>query len=229
LERRIADVCRKAAKQLVEDKKKRVRVTGANLNKFLGIPAYRHEKVKEGPETGMATGLAWTPVGGETLFIEVTTMKGSGKLVLTGQLGDVMKESARAGISYIRSRTEELGVDPNFYQALDIHIHIPEGAIPKDGPSAGITITTAVISALTKVPVRKDIAMTGEITLRGRILPVGGIKEKCLAANRAGISKVLIPVANEKDLEEIPANVKRKMEFVTVDHMDRVLDHALVR
>ncbi|MGI6703781.1 MAG: endopeptidase La [Clostridia bacterium] len=229
LERRIADVCRKAAKQLVEDKKKRVRVTGANLNKFLGIPAYRHEKVKEGPETGMATGLAWTPVGGETLFIEVTTMKGSGKLVLTGQLGDVMKESARAGISYIRSRTEELGVDPNFYQALDIHIHIPEGAIPKDGPSAGITITTAVISALTKVPVRKDIAMTGEITLRGRILPVGGIKEKCLAANRAGISKVLIPVENEKDLEEIPANVKRKMEFVTVDHMDRVLDHALVR
>ncbi|MDD2574571.1 MAG: endopeptidase La [Bacillota bacterium] len=229
LERRIADVCRKAAKQLVEDKKKRVRVTGANLNKFLGIPAYRHEKIKEGHETGMATGLAWTPVGGETLFIEVTTMKGSGKLVLTGQLGDVMKESARAGISYIRSRTEKLGIDPNFYQELDIHIHIPEGAIPKDGPSAGITIATAVISALTGVPVRKDIAMTGEITLRGRILPVGGIKEKCLAANRAGISKVLIPVENEKDLEEIPVNVKRKMEFVTVEHMDSVLEHALVR
>ena len=229
LERRIADVCRKAAKQLVEEKRKRVRVTGANLSKYLGIPAYRYEKVKEGTEVGIATGLAWTPVGGETLSIEVTTMKGSGKLVLTGQLGDVMKESARAGISYIRSRTEELGIDPNFYQDLDIHIHIPEGAIPKDGPSAGITIATAVISALANVPVRKDTAMTGEITLRGRVLPVGGIKEKCLAANRAGISKVLIPAENEKDLEEVPANVKRKLEFVTVDHMDSVLDHALVR
>jgi len=229
LERRIADVCRKAAKQLVEEKRKRVRVTGANLSKYLGIPAYRYEKVKEGTEVGIATGLAWTPVGGETLSIEVTTMKGSGKLVLTGQLGDVMKESARAGISYIRSRTEELGIDPNFYQDLDIHIHIPEGAIPKDGPSAGITIATAVISALANVPVRKDTAMTGEITLRGRVLPVGGIKEKSLAANRAGISKVLIPAENEKDLEEVPANVKRKLEFVTVDHMDSVLDHALVR
>lgn len=229
LERRIADVCRKAAKQLVEEKRKRVRVTGANLSKYLGIPAYRYEKVKEGTEVGIATGLAWTPVGGETLSIEVTTMKGSGKLVLTGQLGDVMKESARAGISYIRSRTEELEIDPNFYQELDIHIHIPEGAIPKDGPSAGITIATAVISALANVPVRKDTAMTGEITLRGRVLPVGGIKEKSLAANRAGISKVLIPAENEKDLEEVPANVKRKLEFVTVDHMDSVLDHALVR
>ena len=229
LERRIADVCRKAAKQLVEEKRKRVRVTGANLSKYLGIPAYRYEKVKEGTEVGIATGLAWTPVGGETLSIEVTTMKGSGKLVLTGQLGDVMKESARAGISYIRSRTEELGIDPNFYQDLDIHIHIPEGAIPKDGPSAGITIATAVISALANVPVRKDTAMTGEITLRGRVLPVGGIKEKSLAANRAGISKVLIPAENEKDLEEVPANVKRKLEFVTVDHMDSVLDHALVK
>lgn len=229
LERRIADVCRKAAKQLVEQKRKRVRVTGANLSKYLGIPAYRYEKVKEGTEVGIATGLAWTPVGGETLSIEVTTMKGSGKLVLTGQLGDVMKESARAGISYIRSRTAELGIDPNFYQDLDIHIHIPEGAIPKDGPSAGITIATAVISALANVPVRKDTAMTGEITLRGRVLPVGGIKEKSLAANRAGISKVLIPAENEKDLEEVPANVKRKLEFVTVDHMDSVLDHALMR
>ena len=229
LERRIADVCRKAAKQLVEEKRKRVRVTGANLSKYLGIPAYRYEKVKEGTEVGIATGLAWTPVGGETLSIEVTTMKGSGKLVLTGQLGDVMKESARAGISYIRSRTEELGIDPNFYQDLDIHIHIPEGAIPKDGPSAGITIATAVISALANVPVRKDTAMTGEITLRGRVLPVGGIKEKRLAANRAGITKVLIPAENEKDLEEVPANVKRKLEFVTVDHMDSVLDHALMR
>lgn len=228
LERKIADVCRKAAKQLVEHKKKRVRVTRANLNKFLGIPAYRHEKIKERHEIGIATGLAWTPVGGDALFIEVTTMKGSGKQVLTGQLGDVMKESARAGISYIRSRTEKLGIDADFYKDLDIHIHIPEGATPKDGPSAGVTIATAVISALTGVPVRKDVAMTGEITLRGRVLPVGGIKEKCLAANRAGITKVLIPVDNKKDLEEIPANVRRNMEFVIVDNMDKILEQALI-
>ncbi len=228
LERKIADVCRKAAKQLVEHEKKRVRVTRANLNKFLGIPAYRHEKIKERHEIGIATGLAWTPVGGDALFIEVTTMTGSGKQVLTGQLGDVMKESARAGISYIRSRTEKLGIDADFYKDLDIHIHIPEGATPKDGPSAGVTIATAVISALTGVPVRKDVAMTGEITLRGRVLPVGGIKEKCLAANRAGITKVLIPVDNKKDLEEIPANVRRNMEFVTVDNMDQILEQALI-
>jgi len=227
LERRIADVCRKAARQIVEDKKNRVRVTGANLGKYLGIPGYRYRKVKEGKETGIATGLAWTPVGGETLSIEVTTMKGTGKLVLTGQLGDIMKESARAGISYVRSRYEEFEIDADFYKDMDIHIHIPEGAIPKDGPSAGITMATAVISALSGRPVRKDIAMTGEITLRGRILPVGGIKEKCLAANRAGISIVIIPAENEKDLEEIPANVRKKIDFVFAEHMDRVLEHAL--
>ncbi len=229
LERKIADVCRKVAKQLVEHEKKRVRVMRSNLDKFLGIPAYRYEKIKGGHEVGMATGLAWTPVGGDTLFIEVTTMKGSGEQVLTGQLGDVMKESARAGISYIRSRAEELGIDEKFYKDLDIHIHIPKGATPKDGPSAGITIATAVISALTGVSVRKDIAMTGEITLRGRVLPVGGIKEKCLAANRAGITKVLIPADNKKDLEDIPANVRRRMEFITVGHIDKVLEHALVK
>lgn len=227
LERRIADVCRKAARQIVEDNKTRVRVTGANLGKYLGIPGYRYRKVKEGKETGIATGLAWTPVGGETLSIEVTTMKGTGKLVLTGQLGDIMKESARAGISYVRSRYEEFEIDADFYKDMDIHIHIPEGAIPKDGPSAGITMATAVISALSGRPVRKDIAMTGEITLRGRILPVGGIKEKCLAANRAGISTVIIPAENEKDLEEIPANVRKRIDFVFAEHMDRVLEHAL--
>lgn len=229
LERRIADICRKVAKQVVEDKKQRVLISRKNLNRYLGIPPYRYEKIKEEHEIGMVNGLAWTPVGGETLSIEVTIMKGDGKLVLTGQLGDVMKESARAGISYIRSRAEELGIDPGFYQNTDIHIHIPEGAIPKDGPSAGISMATAVISALCRIPVRKDVAMTGEITLRGRILPVGGIKEKVLAASRAGISKVLLPSENEKDLEEIPANVKKKMEFVLVDHMDQVLEHALVK
>ncbi len=229
LERKIADVCRKVAKQVVEDKKTKLRVTGSNLNKYLGIPAYRYEKINQGREVGMVTGLAWTPVGGETLSIEVTTMKGTGKLVLTGQMGDVMKESARAGISYIRSRIGQLNIDPDFYKDLDIHIHIPEGAIPKDGPSAGISMATAVISALSNAPVRKDIAMTGEITLRGRVIPVGGIKEKCLAANRAGISKVLIPAENKKDLEEIPANVRRKMDFVLVEHMDKVLEHALAQ
>jgi ATP-dependent Lon protease len=229
LERRLADICRKVAKHVVEDKKTRVRVTRNNLKKFLGIPAYRYEKMTEGSEVGMVTGLAWTPVGGETLTIEVSLMKGTGKLVLTGQLGDVMKESARAGISYIRSKDQKLGIDPDFYQNMDIHIHIPEGAIPKDGPSAGISMATAVISALSGVPVDKNIAMTGEITLRGRVLPVGGIKEKVLAANRAGITRVVLPVENEKDLEEIPANVKRKISFLLVEHMDQVLEHALVK
>jgi ATP-dependent Lon protease len=229
LERRLADICRKVAKHVVEDKKTRVRVTRNNLEKFLGIPAFRYEKMTEGKEVGMVTGLAWTPVGGETLTIEVSLMKGTGKLVLTGQLGDVMKESARAGISYIRSKDQELGIDPEFYQNMDIHIHIPEGAIPKDGPSAGISMATAVISSLSGVPVDKNVAMTGEITLRGRVLPVGGIKEKVLAANRAGITRVVLPAENEKDLEEIPANVKKKMHFLLVDHMDQVLEHALVK
>lgn len=229
LERKLADVCRKAAKHVVEENRTRVRVTKGNLAKYLGIPQYRYEKVNEGVEMGMVTGLAWTPVGGDTLSIEVTTMKGDGKLVLTGQLGDVMKESARAGISYIRSRTEDLGIDAEFYQNLDIHIHIPEGAIPKDGPSAGISMAAAVISALSRVPVSKNVAMTGEITLRGRVLPVGGIKEKVLAASRAGISQVILPADNEKNLEEIPGNVKRKMDFILADHMDQVLEHALVK
>ncbi|AKL94079.1 ATP-dependent protease LonA [Clostridium aceticum] len=229
LERQIANLCRKVAKRVVEEKLKMIRISPANLAKYLGKPIYRYEMANQKDEVGVVRGLAWTMVGGDTLSIEVTPMKGNGKLVLTGQLGDVMKESARAGISYIRSREEALKIDPEFHTNLDIHIHIPEGATPKDGPSAGITMATAVISALTNIPVYKDVAMTGEITLRGRVLPVGGIKEKVLAANRAGIKKVLLPIENKRDLEEIPENVKKKMEFVFVDHMDEVLEHALKR
>lgn len=229
LERQLATICRKAARQIVENGTNIVRVNTTSLKKYLGIPKYRYEKVRDKHEIGITTGLAWTRVGGDTLSIEVTPMKGTGKLVLTGQLGDVMKESARAGLSYIRSRVDVLDIDEDFYKNYDIHIHIPEGAIPKDGPSAGITMATAVISALEKTPVNKKVAMTGEITLRGRVLPVGGIKEKVLAANRAGIKKVLLPIENEKDLGEIPDSVKRKLEFVLVEHMDEVLKHALVK
>lgn len=229
LERQIANICRKAARQIVEEDKKIIRVNKTSLKNYLGISRYRYEKAREKHEIGIATGLAWTRVGGDTLSIEVTPMKGTGKLVLTGQLGDVMKESARAGLSYIRSKVDELDIPEDFYKNLDIHIHIPEGAIPKDGPSAGITMATAVISALSNICVDKNVAMTGEITLRGRVLPVGGIKEKVLAANRAGIKKVLLPVENKKDLAEIPESVKRKLEFVFVEHMDEVLEHALVK
>ncbi|WP_352420174.1 endopeptidase La [Proteiniborus sp.] len=229
LERNIANLCRKAAKKIVEDSVNTVRINSGNLNKYLGIPRYRHEKAQEENQVGIATGLAWTTVGGETLSIEVTPMPGTGKLQLTGQLGDVMKESAMAGISYIRSKAAELKIDENFYKEKDIHIHVPEGAIPKDGPSAGITIATAVISALSNIPVNRNVAMTGEITLRGRVLPIGGVKEKVLAANRAGITKVLLPMDNKKDLEEIPDKVRRKMEFVFVKTMDEVLSHALVK
>lgn len=229
LERQIATLCRKSAKRIVEDNLKMIRIHPKNLSQYLGIPRFRYEKIHEDHEVGIATGLAWTRVGGDTLSIEVTTMKGNGKLVLTGQLGDVMKESARAGISYIRSKMEDLKITEDFYQTLDIHIHIPEGAIPKDGPSAGITMATAVISALTGLAVNKNVAMTGEITLRGRVLPIGGVKEKVLAANRAGITKVLLPIENKKDVEEIPDNVKKKLELVFVSNMDEVLEHALVR
>ncbi len=229
LERQIATICRKAARQIVEDDKDVIRVNVTNLKNYLGIPKYRYEKAREKNEVGIVTGLAWTRVGGDTLSIEVTPMKGTGKLVLTGQLGDVMKESARAGLSYVRSRVDELNIDESFYKNLDIHIHIPEGAIPKDGPSAGITMATAVISALTDIPVNKSVAMTGEITLRGRVLPIGGLKEKALAANRAGIKKVLLPIENKKDLEDIPDTVKKKLKFVLVEHMDEVLEHALVK
>ncbi|OPJ56317.1 endopeptidase La [Alkalithermobacter paradoxus] len=230
LERKIGQVCRKAATRYVENPNlKMIRVNKNNLEKYLGKPIFKFQMAKEKPEIGIVTGLAWTSVGGDTLSIEVTPMKGNGKLVLTGQLGDVMKESAKAGISYIRSTCEKYNINPDFYKELDIHIHIPEGAIPKDGPSAGITMCSAVISALSKIPVDSTVAMTGEVTLRGRVLPVGGIKEKVLAAYRAGIRKVLLPEDNKRDLEEIPENVKKKMEFVIVKSMDEVLEHALVR
>lgn len=227
LERQIAAVCRKGVRFLLETGRKRIRITPSNLHEYLGIPRFSVNKANQKDEIGLVSGLAWTAVGGDTLYIEVTPMTGTGKLVLTGQLGDVMKESARAGLSYIRSKAKEFGIDPEFYSNTDIHIHIPEGAIPKDGPSAGITIATAIISALTKTPVRRDVAMTGEITLRGRVLPIGGLKEKILAAHRAGIVKVLIPDENTKDLEEIPENIREQIEIVAVQHMEEVLEHAM--
>lgn len=229
LEREIANIIRKCATQIVEKSKKRVRVTPANLKKYLGIEKYKYDLINQKNEIGVVTGLAWTSVGGDTLFIEVSVMPGTGKLELTGQLGDVMKESAKAGLSYIRSRSEDFGIDKEFTKNVDMHIHVPEGATPKDGPSAGITMATAMISALTKVPVYRDIAMTGEITLRGRVLPIGGLKEKVLAAKRAGIRKVIVPFENEKDLEEIPDAVKKNMKFVLAAGMDDVLSHALVK
>ncbi|NMA48326.1 MAG: endopeptidase La [Tissierellia bacterium] len=228
LERELANICRKAAKKIVELDKKTVKINAGNIETYLGTKKFRYDTMEEMDQIGVATGLAWTAVGGETLSVEVTTMKGTGKTQLTGQLGDVMKESAMAGISYVRANANNLKISPDFYKDMDIHIHVPEGAIPKDGPSAGITIATAVISALTETPIRRDLAMTGEITLRGRVLPVGGIKEKILAAHRMGIKKVLLPGDNQKDLEEISEKVKKKMEFKIVWDLDEVLLEALV-
>ena len=230
LERTIGKICRKVAKKYVEDPSiEKVVVTKEDLDIYLGKDRYRHDIVGTKPEVGLVTGLAWTAVGGTTLTVEVNVLKGKGQIVLTGKLGDVMKESARTAISYIRSVADQFGIEENFYQTKDIHIHIPEGAVPKDGPSAGITMSLAVISALTNIPVYSNVAMTGEITLRGRVLAVGGVREKILAAHRAGITKVLLPKECEHDLDEIPQNVKEKMEFVLVEHMDQVLEHALVK
>lgn len=229
LERNIANICRKAAKTIVEKDIDIVRINAGNISKYLGSPKYRFDTVEEKNQIGVANGLAWTAVGGQTLSIEVSVMKGSGKLQLTGKLGDVMKESAAAGISYIRGNSNLLNIESDFHKKTDIHIHVPEGAIPKDGPSAGITIATAVVSALSNTPINRNVAMTGEITLRGRVLPVGGIKEKVLAANRMGIDKVLLPYENSKDLDEIPDKIKKRMEFVLVKKMDEVLEHALVK
>ena len=227
LEREIANVCRKAARALVSGNKKSVTITPSNIEKYLGTRRFRYDKANEKDEVGLATGLAWTPVGGDTLAIEVTIMDGSGKLELTGQLGDVMKESAMAAVSFIRSKAELLGIDKEFYKKYDIHIHVPEGATPKDGPSAGITLAAAMASALTGRAVRRNVAMTGEITLRGRILPIGGVKEKVLAAHRAGIDTVVLPTENRKDIDEIPDNVKSVLKFVFADNMDAVLNTAL--
>jgi len=229
LERQIATVCRKAAKHLITNNKKSVAITSNNLEKFLGTKKYRYDKANEKDQVGIATGLAWTPVGGDTLSIEVAIMNGSGRQELTGHLGDVMKESARAAISFIRSRADELNIDKDFYNKFDIHIHVPEGAIPKDGPSAGITLATAMVSALTGIPVKKNVAMTGEITLTGRVLPIGGLKEKVLAAHRAGIDTVIIPLDNKKDIEDIPENVRKKIKIVVASNMDTVLKTALAK
>ncbi len=229
LERQIANLCRKATRRIVEEDIKSVTITPGNLSRYLGKPLFRYDMINLKNEVGIVRGLAWTSVGGDTLSVEVTLMKGSGKLVLTGQLGDVMKESARAGISYIRSISDRYNIDPTFHEKKDIHIHIPEGATPKDGPSAGLAMATAVISALIDKPVYKDVAMTGEITLRGRALAIGGVKEKVLAAKRAGITKVILPEDNRKDLDEIPENVRKTLEFVFVEDMDTVLQHALVK
>jgi len=228
LERNIAKLCRKAARKIVQDQVPVIKVTAQNLHTFLGTPKYRHAQAEATSQIGVATGLAWTEVGGEVLPVETSTMKGKGKLLLTGQLGDVMQESAQAGFSYIRSRAKELGIEEDFHENLDIHIHLPEGAIPKDGPSAGITMATALVSALTGKAIKSGLAMTGEITLRGRVLPVGGIKEKILAAHRAGIKQVMLPKENKRDLDELPANVKRSLDFVLVEHMDEVLKTAMV-
>ncbi len=227
LERSISAICRKVAREVVKDRKKYIKLTRQSLQKYLGIPRYRYGSAEAHDEIGVATGLAWTESGGDLLSIEITLLKGKGKMTLTGQLGDVMQESAKAAMSYIRSRAESLGLDENFYEDIDIHIHVPEGAIPKDGPSAGIAMATALASALTKMPVRKDVTMTGEITLRGRVLPVGGVKEKILAAHRAGIKYILMPAENRRDLSDIPQNVKRKVEVKLVEHMDQVLEMAL--
>ncbi len=227
LERKIAAVCRKTALRIVNGEAKSAKVTAKNLHKYLGKVIYLEDDVSLEAAAGICTGLAWTRVGGELLKVEVVACKGKGHLALTGQLGDIMKESAQAGYTYIRSRADELGLDKDFYETTDIHIHLPEGAIPKDGPSAGITMATAMISALTGRKVKKNLAMTGEITLSGRVLPVGGIKEKFLAAHRYGVKTIIMPAKNEQDLEELPANVRAKMHFIPVKHMDEVLKIAL--
>ena len=226
LERQIAKLCRKTARLIVSKEKKKVTINQEIVKEFLGVRKFAYDKANLEDQIGIATGLAWTAVGGDTLSIEVNVMKGKGKLELTGQLGDVMQESAKAAVSFVRSRVEALGIDAEFAENTDIHVHVPEGATPKDGPSAGITLATAIISALSNKPVRRDVAMTGEITLRGRVLPIGGLKEKVIAAHRAGIKTIVFPKENEKDLEEIPENIRQKINFVAVTDMDQVLATA---
>lgn len=229
LERKIGRVCRKVARMVVEDKRARVTVKKEALEDYLGKPRYTYREINEKPEIGIVRGLAWTSVGGDTLQIEVNLMPGKGELILTGNLGDVMKESAQIGISYIRSIAEQYGLDAEFFKSNDVHIHIPEGAVPKDGPSAGITMATAMLSAMTEKPVRADVAMTGELTLRGRVLPIGGLKEKLLAAKKAGIKLVLVPVKNRPDVEEMDKEITEGMEICFVEGMPEVIDRAFVK
>ena len=227
LEREIGSVCRKVARKVAEGAPKNFSITAGTIAKYLGPPKFLREEEMDRNEVGVVTGLAWTPVGGEVLFVEASIMKGKGGLTLTGQLGDVMKESVQAALSYIRARTADLQIPEDFYSSMDIHVHVPAGAIPKDGPSAGVTMATALVSALTKIPVRKDVAMTGEITLRGKVLPIGGLKEKILAAARLGVTTVVIPVQNKKDLEDVPKTILKKLKIVTASVIDDVLAVAL--
>ncbi len=227
LEREIANLCRKVAREIAEGRKRRFRITGAGVAKYLGVPKFLPEEEMLKDQVGVSTGLAWTETGGDVIYVEATTMKGKGSLTLTGQLGDVMKESAHAALSYVRSRASILGIKEDMFAKTDLHIHVPAGAIPKDGPSAGITMATSIASAMTGLPVKKGIAMTGEVTLRGRVLPIGGLKEKALAAKRLGIKKIIIPSRNKKDLEDIPRYVKKDMEFILAETLDDVLKHAL--
>jgi ATP-dependent Lon protease len=228
LEREISSICRKVARKVVvEGKTFGEEVTAAKVTEYLGVPRFRPSVAEEKNEIGVATGLAWTEVGGEILVTEATLMPGRGKLMLTGKLGDVMQESAQAAMSWVRSKTDELGIPRDFGRRTDVHVHIPEGAIPKDGPSAGITLATALVSALARVPARRDVAMTGEITLRGKVLAIGGVKEKVLAAHRAGLMNLILPKDNEKDLADIPKNVLDSMSVNLVEGMDEVLKIAL--
>ena len=229
LERKIGQICRKAAREIMENDQKKVTVNSKNLENYLGKARYSYLMANKKDEVGIARGLAWTQVGGETLEVEVNVMEGSGKLELTGNLGDVMKESAHAALSYIRANCAKLGIASDFYKTKDIHVHFPEGAVPKDGPSAGVTVCTAMVSALTGVSVRRDVAMTGEISLRGRVLRIGGLKEKTMAALRHGVKTVIIPQDNERDLEEIDQTVRRQLNFVSAATVDTVLDVALNR
>ncbi len=229
LEREIASLCRKAAMKIVEDKE----TTSVSVNKqavagFLGVPKHRHEEREDKSQVGVTTGLAWTQMGGELLLVEVVLMSGSGKVEITGKLGEVMQESARAALSYLRSRSDVFGLKRDFHKEIDIHVHVPEGATPKDGPSAGVALVTSIVSAMLNLPVRHDVAMTGEITLRGRVLPIGGLREKLLAAHRGLVRMVLIPAENEKDLKEVPEEILKDLEIVPVENVDEVLEKALV-
>ena len=230
LEREIASLCRKSAMKIVEndDKTLTVDITKDNLEDFLGVAKHRYGEKEENPLVGVTNGLAFTEVGGELLTVEVVLMPGNGKVEITGKLGDVMQESAKAALSYVRSRSDSFGLKPDFYKEVDIHVHVPEGAVPKDGPSAGVTLTTAIVSALINVPVRNDLAMTGEITLRGRVLPIGGLRQKLLAAHRGLIERVLIPKENAKDLKEVPEDILNDLKIIQVDTIDEVLREALV-
>ncbi|MGD1017602.1 MAG: S16 family serine protease, partial [Roseiarcus sp.] len=229
LEREISNLARKAVKDILTNKTKQIVVSAANVGEYLGPPKYRYGEIEADDQVGLVTGLAWTEVGGELLTVEGVMMPGKGRMTVTGNLKDVMKESISAAASYVRSRSVDFGIEPPLFDRRDIHVHVPEGATPKDGPSAGVAMATVIVSMLTGIPVRRDVAMTGEITLRGRVLPIGGLKEKLLAALRGGIKKVLIPEDNAKDLVEIPNSVKNGLEIVPVSRMEEVLAHALVR